>query len=62
MRNLLKMSILYVYAIQPAVHDLLEDYLRIRRHTDSGFDIPLLNAIVKSVSGSQVSCIDQGIH
>ncbi len=56
------MSILYVYAIQSTVHDALEESIRTRRYTDSGFDIPLVNAIVKSISGSQVCCIDQGVH
>jgi len=57
-----KMSTLYVYVPNDQARSLVEDSLRIRRNTDSGFDIPLVNAVAKSVSGQLATCIDQGVH
>ena len=56
------MSILYVYVTGEQARSLVEDSLRIRRMTDSGFDIPLVNAIAKSISNQVAACIDQGVH
>lgn len=56
------MSILYVYASNDEARSLLQESVRNRRWTDSGFDIPLVNAIANSQSDSAASCIQQGVH
>jgi dUTPase len=56
------MSILYVYSPDEEVRRLMRENNASRRKTDSGFDIPLVNATVTPVEGCSVYCIGQNVY